>query len=268
MRAAQFFGGCFLADGGLHQRGPGEKKPAAFGHQNVIAHHRQIRAARDAHAHDRRDLRDAHRAHHGVVAEDAAEIVRVGKNVLLQREKNAGGIHQIDCGDAIFDGDVLRANHFLGGHREKRAGFHGGVVRDDHHEPACDAAEPGDRARSGRAAPFLVHFVGGVDAQLEKFGFGIDQLGDSFAGGEAIFLVLRFDGFRAAALADSVFFVLDFGKAIHHRPAVLLERRRLTIQVSFDRPIRSLDDPFAAGALVPGANCLKPSAVELRPAGG
>ena len=89
LRAAQFFGRHFLADGGLHQRGPREKKPAAFGHQDVIAHDRQIRAARDAHSHDRRDLRNAHRAHHRVIAKHAAEIVRVGKNVFLQRQENA-----------------------------------------------------------------------------------------------------------------------------------------------------------------------------------
>ena len=121
--------------------GPGKKKPAAFGHQDVIAHHRQIRAARDAHAHDGGDLRNAHGAHHGVVAEDAAEIVGVGKDVFLQRQKNAGGIDQVDRGDVIFDGDILRANHFFRGQREERAGFHRGVVGDDHHQP------PGRRAR-------------------------------------------------------------------------------------------------------------------------
>ncbi len=119
LRAAEFLGGCFLADGGLHERRPGEEKAAAFGHQDVVAHHRQIRAARHAHAHDGGDLRNAHGAHHRVVAEDAAEIVGVGEDVLLQREKNAGGIDQINRGDAIFDGDVLRADHFLRGHREK-----------------------------------------------------------------------------------------------------------------------------------------------------
>ena len=159
LRAAQLFGGSFLSDRGLHQRGPGKKQAAAFGHQDVIAHHRQIRAARDAHAHDGGDLRDAHGAHHGVVAKNAAEIVRIRENVFLQRKKNARGIDQINRGDTILDGDVLRADHFLRGHREERAGFHGGVVGDDHHAAACDMAEAGDRACGGRAAPFFVHFV-------------------------------------------------------------------------------------------------------------
>ena len=60
LRAAEFFGGIFLADRGLHQRGTGEEEAGAFGHQDVIAHHGEIRAARDAHAHDGGELRDAH----------------------------------------------------------------------------------------------------------------------------------------------------------------------------------------------------------------
>ena len=168
----------------------------------MIAHHRQIRAARHAHAHDRGDLRNAHRAHHRVVAEDAAEIVGIRENILLQRQKNARGIHQVNRGNAILDGDVLRANHFLRRHREKRAGFHRGVIGDDHHAAPADARQPGDRSRRRRAAPFLVHFVRGVEAQLEKLRSRIDQLGDALARRQPPFFVLRFDGFRAAALAE------------------------------------------------------------------
>ena len=139
-----------------------------------------------------------------------------GKTSSCSGQKNAGGIDQIDRRDAILDGDVLRANHFLRGHREERAGLHRGVVGDDHHAAPGDVAEAGNGAGGGRAAPFLVHFVGGVEAQLEEFRAGIDQFGDALARGEAAFLVLRFDGFCAAALADLFLFVLDFGEAVDH----------------------------------------------------
>ena len=46
--------------------------------------------------------------------------------------------------------------------------------------------------------------------------------------------MLAFNGLRAAALPYLFLFVLDLCKAIHHRAAVLLERRGLAIQVSFD----------------------------------
>ena len=114
-RAAQLFGRYPLSNRRLHQRGPGQKQARTFGHQDVIAHHRQIGAARHAHPHDGRDLRDTHRAHHGIVAEDAPEIIGVGEDVFLQRQKYAGRIHQVDRRDMIVDGDILCANHFFGG---------------------------------------------------------------------------------------------------------------------------------------------------------
>ena len=86
-RAAQIFGGSDLSDGRLHQRGAGQEKSRAFGHQNVVAHQRQVRSASNAHAHDGGELGNAHRAHHRVVAKNAAKIVRIGENVFLQRQE-------------------------------------------------------------------------------------------------------------------------------------------------------------------------------------
>ena len=213
--------------------GPAKKQAGAFGHQDVVAHQRQVRAAGHAHAHDGGELRNAHGAHHRVVAEDAAEIVGVGKDVFLQRKKHAGGVDQINRRDVIFDGDILRANDFLRGHREKRAGFHGGVVGDDHERAAADAREPGYRSGRRRAAPLFVHFVGGENAQLEKLRAGIDQLRDAFARREPAFLVLRFDGFRAAALANLLFFVLDLGEEIDDAAVVFFEVGRLRVDAGF-----------------------------------
>ena len=173
------------------------------------------------------------RAHYGVVAEDAAEIVGVGEDVFLEREKNAGGIDEINGGDVIFDGDVLRADDFFRGHREKRAGFYGGVVGDEHEHAAADACEAGDRACRGCAAPFFVHFVRGVGAELKEMRAGIDQLRDAFARGEPAFFVLRLDGFRAAALRDLRFFVLDLSDEIDDLAAVFGEVRRLGVNTGF-----------------------------------
>ena len=234
LRAAEFFGCGFLPDGGLDQRRGGEEKPASFGHQNVIAHYRQIRASGNTHAHDRGDLRNAHRAHHGVIAEYAAKVVGIGEYVFLQRQKNAGGIDEIQNGNAVFDRDVLRADHFLGGHRKERARFYGGVVRNDHHQATGHATGADDGSSGRRAAPFLVHFVCGVEPEFEKLRFGINQECDSFAGSEAVLLVLGFDGFCAAAFADAAFFVFDFGEAINHLPAIGLKSRGFRINVRFD----------------------------------
>ena len=228
LRAAQLLGGSLLADGRLHQRRPGQEKPAAFGHQDVVAHHRQISAARHAHAHDGGDLRDAHRAHHGVVAEDAPKIVGVGENVFLQRQKDAGGIHQIDRGNVIFDGDILRADHLLRGHGKESAGLHRGVVGDDHHQPPGDAPQAGDRSRGGRAAPFLVHLVGGVDAQLEELRAGSISLAMRSRAVRRPFLCCASMACGAAALADrSSSFLISVRRSTMRR--VFLERRGLGV---------------------------------------
>jgi len=86
-RSAEIFGGSFLADRGLHQRRVLREKPRAIGHQDVIAHHGEIRTTGNAHAHDGGDLRYAHRAHHRVVAKHAAEIVGIRKNVFWSGKK-------------------------------------------------------------------------------------------------------------------------------------------------------------------------------------
>ena len=142
----------------------------------MIAHDGKIRAARHAHAHDGGDLRNTHRAHHRVVAKDAAKIIGVRKNIFLERQKHSRGIDQIDRWNVIFDGDILRADHFLRGHGEKRAGFYGRIIRDDHKRAAAHFCEPGDGSCGWRAAPFLVHFERGVDSQFEEMRAGVDQL--------------------------------------------------------------------------------------------
>ena len=55
----------------------------------------------------------------------------------------------------------------------------------------------------------------------------IDQLGNAFARCEPAFFVLRFDGFRAAALANLLFFVLYFGEEIDDAAVIFFEVRRL-----------------------------------------
>ena len=85
--AAEFFGAGFLTDGGLDERWAGEKEARAFGHENCVGHDGKIRAAGNAHTHDGGDLRNAERAHDGVVTEDAAEVVGVGEDVFLSGRK-------------------------------------------------------------------------------------------------------------------------------------------------------------------------------------
>ena len=199
----------------------------------MVAHQRQVGSAGHAHAHDGGELRNAHRAHHCVVAKDAAEIVRIWEDVFLQRKKNAGGVDQINRRDMIFDGDVLRADDFFRRHWEKGAGFYGGVISDEHERAPANFSEPGDRSRRRRAAPLCVHLVSGENSKLEELGTGIDQLRDAFARRKPAFFVLRFDGFRAAALANLFFFVLNFCEEINDAAVIFFEVGRLRLHAGF-----------------------------------
>ena len=232
-RATQFLRGGFLPDGGLHQRRPGKKQSRAFGHQDVVAHHRKIRAPRHAHAHDGSNLRNALGAHHRVVAKHPAKVVGIGKNIFLQRKKYSGGIDEINCGNAILDGDILRANHFLRGHRKERAGFHRRIVGDNHECPAANFRQARDGARARGAAPLLIHLERCVNSQFEKLPSGIDQLGDALARSQAALFVLRLNCFGAPALANLFLFILDLGEKIDDAARVLFEVGRFAICGSF-----------------------------------
>ena len=73
-----------------------------------------------------------------------------------------------------------------------------------------DAGKSSDDAGSGGAAPFFVHFVGGIEAEFEE-GAGIGEDVDTLAGGETRFGVLALNGFGASAFADYFLLVSDLG---------------------------------------------------------
>ncbi len=193
-----------LTDGRLDQRRPGEIQTTPLRHKQFVAEDGEVAAAGHAVAEDGRELRHAGRGDHGVVAEDAAEVVLVGKHLILQRQKDAGAVHEVDERQAVFQGDALGAQHLLAGHGEEGAGLDRGVVGDDHHVPALDGTDPGDDAGRRGAAPFAVHAPRRPQAQLEEVRAGVEQPGDALAGRKPALGVLALDRLSAAALANHV----------------------------------------------------------------
>ena len=86
-------------------------------------------------------LRDALRREDGVVAEDPAEVVLVGEDLVLHRQEDARRVDEVDQRQAVLGRRSLGAEDLLDRHREERAGLHGGVVGDDHDPPAGDRAD-------------------------------------------------------------------------------------------------------------------------------
>src|SRR5437763_1059277 len=109
----------------------------------------------------------------------------------------------------VFEGDPLRPEHFLDGHRKKRAGLHGRVVGDNHDLSVCDRANPNNDPRGRRSAPILVHVPGGPQSKLEEGCMLVNETSDTLAGGEAIFAVLTLAGGFAAALLDLGFLTAE-----------------------------------------------------------
>ena len=212
--AAEGFGVSFLTDGGLHKLRAGEVEAAALGHEDLVAEDGQVGAAGDAVAHDGGVLRNARGGDDGVVAEDAAEVVLVRKNLVLHRQEHASGVHQVDQRQVALKGDALRAEELLARHRDKRPRLHRGVVRDDHARMARDVGDAGDDARGRKLAPVEVHAVCGPEPGFEEGRRVVDEPGDSLAGEEPAKLVLAGESVGSAALAEDCLLLRDFVAAV------------------------------------------------------
>ena len=153
--AAEFLGGDDLAGRGLHQRRAAEEDRALLAHDD--------RSRRTSPAHRRRPpcsepMTTAICGMPGadmlrLIVEDAAEMIAVGKDLVLQRQEGAAGIDQIDAGQAVLARDLLRAQMLLHRHRIVGAALDGRVVGDDHALAAGDAADAGDRCRAAGTSP-------------------------------------------------------------------------------------------------------------------
>ena len=130
--AAEFLGADDFAGRGAHQRRAAEKDRALpLDDDAFVGHRRHIGAAGGARPHDDRDLRHAQRRQSRLVVEDAAEMLAVGKHLVLRRQKRAAGIDQIEAGQPVLARDLLRPQMLFDRHREIGAALDRRVVGDD-----------------------------------------------------------------------------------------------------------------------------------------
>ena len=178
--ATQFLGRDHFTGGRLHQRRAAEEDRALLAHDHgLVAHRRHIGATGGAAAHHAGDLRNALRRQVGLVVEDAAEMVAVGEDFVLQRQERATGIDQVDARQVVLLGDLLRAQVLLHRHRVVGAALDRGVVGHDHAFHAADAADAGHHAR-GRHGVF-VHAMRGQRRDFQKGAAGVEQGVDAVA---------------------------------------------------------------------------------------
>ena len=173
--ATQILDRYHLAGGGLHQRRSAQEDGALVPDDDrFVGHGRHVSATGGAGSHDHGDLRDALGGHIGLVEENAAKVVPVGKNLILFWQKRAARVHQIDAGQVVLLGDFLGAQVFFHGQRIIGAALHRGVVGDDHAFAALHPANAGNHARRRRFV--VVEAVGRQLADFEEGRTGIEQV--------------------------------------------------------------------------------------------
>jgi hypothetical protein len=150
-----------------------------------------------ARAHDHGDLRDALGAEVGLVVEDPAEMLAIGKDIVLVRQVGAARIDQVDARQAVLRRDLLCAQVLLHGDRKVRPALHRGVVAHDHAVGAAHPADAGDDAAARRVA--VVHAVARQRRELQERRARIEQHLHALARRQlAARLVLRAGGLAAA----------------------------------------------------------------------
>ncbi len=181
--AAQLLGRHLFAGGRLHEGRAGQEDgPGAVDDDGLVGHGGDVCASRRARSHHDRHLGDAGRRHPGLVEEDPAEVIAVRKHLGLERQEGPARIHQVEAGQAVLEGDLLRAEVLLHGDGEVGAALDRGVVGDDHHLAAGHAADAGDQAGARRAA--VVHVPRGQGRELEERRRRIEQPLDAIADGQ------------------------------------------------------------------------------------
>ncbi len=92
-------------------------------------------------------LRYACGGHVRLVVKNPAKVIAVGKHLGLVGQVGATAVHQVDTGQAVLPGDLLRSQMLLDSERIVGAALHRGIVRHDHALLAVHGAHAGHNAR-------------------------------------------------------------------------------------------------------------------------
>ena len=210
VRAAERLRGDLLARRRLDERRPREEDRAVAAHDDgLVGHGRLVGAAGRAGPEHAGDLGDALRRHARLVVEDAAEVVPVREDLVLERQEGAAAVDEVDAGQLQRLGDGLGAQVLLDGHGVVRAALDRRVVRDEDAVAAPHGADGRDDAagRDGAA----VHAVGGQGRQLEDVRARVADRGDALARQPLAARPVPRDALRAAALGQRAVLLPELG---------------------------------------------------------
>jgi hypothetical protein len=107
-------------------------------------------------------------------------VLAVGEHLVLSGQERAARVHQIDAGQPVLSGDLLRAQVLLDGNRVIRAALHRRVVGHDHAFATGYSADSCDH--SGAGAFVVVHAVGGQWRKFKERAARVEQTIHAVAG--------------------------------------------------------------------------------------
>ena len=114
-----------------------------------------------------------------MIEENTAEVISVRKYLILPRQKRTAAFHQVDAGQRVIAGNLLRPQMLLHGKRIVGAAFYGGIVGNHHAFARGYPSDAGDQA--GARQLFAIYPLRRERGELEERGTGIEQRGDAFA---------------------------------------------------------------------------------------
>ncbi|MNT43038.1 hypothetical protein D3C72_1794890 [compost metagenome] len=157
-------------------------------------------------------------------------MLAVGEHVFLARQVGAAGVHQVDAGQAVLLGDLLRAQVLLDRHRVVGAALDRGVVGHDHAFHARHPADAGHHAGAGDR--IAVHAVRGQRGDFQegtaRIEQGIDAVAHQQLAARGVLGARRFAAAKCGAGEGGVQ-VVDYGL---HRRAVAFKRIAARLQLA------------------------------------
>ncbi len=229
--AAEALGVDDLVERRLHDRRSAEVDAAdPLDDHRLIAERRHVGAPGGAAAEHDRDLRQARGGKRRLVVKRAAEMLLVGKHLVLQRQKRAAAVDQIDARQSVFGGDPLGPEVLLDRLGKERAAFHGRVVGDEHAGHAVNAADPGDDAAARRSVAVLP--PRGKRRELEERRVLVDDEIDPLTHHELSAGSVARDLRRPVALEDEALPLAERGQQLLVASLMLAKARRTRVDAA------------------------------------
>ena len=228
-----------LAGGCAHERRTTEKdRPLIPYNDRLVTHRRDIGAPRGAGTEHGGDLRNASAGHIRLVVEDTTEMVTIGKDLVLSRQKRASRIDQVNARQVVLGGDFLGAQVFLDRQRIVGSAFDRRIVRDDHALPAVYVTDARDD--SSRRNVVGVDAVSGKSADFEKRRVVVEQILDAIPRQQLSASDMPLPSTFRATFEYAFFYGLEFDGQRHVGRLVLPEVRGPAVDFRLDLGHRSV----------------------------